>query len=106
MDFTLGSDALGDNPDDEYYWEAVRKRIIAAIAAAQPNHKATRVFLMGESINSDKLRHILSDTLISVFGYVPDIYEEDPVFTASSGAAEFARRGCYRWNTSDPVIVS
>jgi len=28
MDFTLGSDKIHDNPNDEYYWEAVRDTIM------------------------------------------------------------------------------
>ena len=106
MDFTLGSDAIGESPNDEYYWDAVRKRIIMTTAAALPYRKPTRVHLMGESIGSGRLRHILSDTLVPMLGYIPDVYEEDPVFAASSGAAVFARRGGYKWNTSDSVAVS
>ena len=103
MDLTLGSDALERNPDDEYYWEAVRRRIIAAIAAARQYGKPTRVFVMGESIGSEKLRHILGDVLVRMLGYMPEFYDDDPVFAAAGGAAEFARRGGYRWNTSEPI---
>ena len=106
MDFTLGSDAIREGPNDDYYWEAVRERIVRAIAAALPYRKPTRVFLMGESIDSARLRQILSDTLVEMLSYMPDVYADDPVFAASSGAAEFARRGGYRWNARDPVLVS
>lgn len=34
MDFNLGSQALDDNPDEEYYWQAVRDRIVVAVVEA------------------------------------------------------------------------
>jgi hypothetical protein len=41
----------------------------------------------------DKFRAVMKDALKSILGYVPDIYDEGPVFSAARGAAEFARRG-------------
>lgn len=106
MDLTLGSDAMNGNPDNAYYWEAVRQRIISAIAVALQYRQPTRVFLMGESVGSEKLKHILSHVLVQMLGYMPKVYEDDPVFAAANGAAEFARRGGYRSNTSDPILFT
>ena len=104
MDFSLGSDAINDNPDKDYYWQAVRDRIIAGIAPNLPVEEPYKVFLMGESAASPKLREILEDVLTRFVGFLPEIYDKDPVFAAASGAAEIARRGGYRDNTSDPIL--
>jgi hypothetical protein len=90
IDFNLGSQALHDNPDEEYYWKAVRDRIMAG---GLPANRPTKVFLLGESTHEDKFRAVMEDALKSILGYVLEIYDEDPVFSAARGAAEFARRG-------------
>jgi hypothetical protein len=40
----------------------------------------------------------MEDALKSILGYVPDVYDDDPVFSAGRGAAEFARRGGCLWS--------
>ena len=93
MDFTLGSDAKHDNPKEEYYWEAVKDRIIAGVVV---NGRGTieKSFLFGESADDHHVRCLLEDTLAEIQSYVPDLYvAADPVFAASRGAAEIARRG-------------
>jgi hypothetical protein len=98
MDFNLGSQALHDNPDEEYYWQAVRDRIVAGVAGGLPANRPTKVFLLGESTHEDKFRAAMEDTLKTILGYVPEIYDKDPVFNAARGAAEFARRGGFLWS--------
>jgi hypothetical protein len=74
MDFNLGSQALHDIPDEEYYWQAVGDKIVAGT-------------------HEDKFTAVMKDALKSILGYMPDVYDEDPGFSAARGAAEFARRG-------------
>jgi hypothetical protein len=93
IDFNLGSQALHDNPDEEYYWQAVRDRIMAGVAEGLPGRRPTKVFLLGDSTHEDKFRDVMKDALKSILGYMPDIYDEDPVFSAARGAAEFAKHG-------------
>jgi hypothetical protein len=49
MDFNLGSQAVHDNPDEEYYWQAVRDRIVVGVAEGLPGRRPTKVFLLGDS---------------------------------------------------------
>jgi hypothetical protein len=101
MDFTLGSNALHDNPNEDYYWAAVRERIITALVGCMPGSKPTIVFLMGDCVQSWMFNLVLEDTLGNVLGYVPKAYQDDHVFAAARGAAEFARGGGYWWNSSE-----
>ena len=96
MDFSLGSDAIHDNPNEEYYWEAVRHRIMTSIVSAFPFHHAKMMFLYGESISESVFRAFLEDVVEQVLGYLPKIYDQDPVFMVARRAAEFAKRGGYK----------
>ena len=87
MDYNLGSRALHD---EEYYWQAVRDRIVAGVAAGLAGRRPTKV---GDNTHEDIFRAVMKDALKSILGYVPDVYDEEPVFSAAHGAAEFARRG-------------
>lgn len=95
MDFSLGSDALHDNPDEEYYWDAVTDRIITAVERSGTGGDEWFVILIGEDASSPRLREILESVLQRVHGYLPKIYDEEPVFASAIGAAEFVRRGGY-----------
>lgn len=99
MDFNLGSQALHDNPDEEYYWQAVRDRIVAGVTGGLPANRPMKVFLLGDSTRGDTFRTVIEDALKSILGYVPDVYDDDPVFSAARGAAEFARRGGFLWSS-------
>jgi hypothetical protein len=101
MDFSLGSDARYDNPDEWYYWQAVRERIITAIAVNRSRSKPSKIFLMDESAQDPMFRIILEDTVVGALGHNPEAYPGHGVFGAARGAAEFARRGGYFWNSSE-----
>lgn len=101
MDFSLGSDARYDNPNEWHYWQAVRERIITALAVNRPTSKPSKIFLMGESAQDLMFRIILEDTVVGALGYNPEAYPGHEEFGAARGAAEFARRGGYFWNSSE-----
>jgi hypothetical protein len=85
MDFNLGSQALHDNPDEEYYWQAVRDRIVAGVAGGLPANRPTKVFLLGDKTRGNTFRAVIEDALKSILGYVPDVYDDDAVFSAARG---------------------
>jgi hypothetical protein len=91
MDFNLGAQALHDNPDEGYYWQAVRDRIVAGVIGGLPANRPTKVFLLGDKTRGNTFKVI-------ILGYVPDVYDDDPVFSAARGAAEFARHGGCLWS--------
>lgn len=100
MDFSLGSNARYDNPNEWYYWQAVRERVLTAIAVNWPNNKPSKIFLMGESAEDLMFRIILEDTVVGALGYNPEAYPGHEVFGAARGAAVLASRGGYFWNST------
>ena len=83
MDFSLGSNARYDNPDEWYYWQAVRERIITALSVNQARRKPSKIFLMGDSAQDLMFRIILEDTVMGALGYNPDEYPGHEVFGAA-----------------------
>jgi hypothetical protein len=98
MDFNLGLQALHNNPDEEYYWQGVRDRIVAGVTGGLPANRPTKVFLLCDNTCRNTFKAVMEDALKSILGYVPDVYDDDPVFSAARDAAEFARRGGFLWS--------
>lgn len=78
--------------------QAVRDRIVAGMAGGLPADRPTKAFLLGEGTHEDNFRAVMEDALKSILGYASGVYDEDSVFSAARGAAEFARRGGLLWS--------
>lgn len=94
-DFTLGYDARHDNPREEYYWERVRERLIEIMVRNQYYQRPAKVLLLGESVLDETFARVLREALSSVMEEVPEILEDEAMFIAAKGAAEFAKRARY-----------
>lgn len=97
MDFSLGSDRIRDNPNEEYYWEGVKDTIYRGVLAGlRLRRRPSVVFVFGESSMRTKFRSVLDDALRHLLGEVPEIMDKNPIFEPAQGAAELAKRGGYR----------
>ena len=97
MDFSLGSDRIRDNPNEEYYWEGVKDTIYRGVLAGlRLRRRPSVVFVFGESSMKTKFRSVLDDALRHLLGEVLEIIDENPIFRPAQGAAELAKRGGYR----------
>lgn len=96
MDFSLGSNALHDNPDEAYYWASVRDTIYRGI---MPGFKIGRrprhAFVFGESSTDPKFRRVLKESLSGFLGTDLEILDDHQVFAPARGAADIALRGSY-----------
>jgi hypothetical protein len=93
MDFTLGLRALHDNPSEMWYWEAVRDTILRGLVIGWHNWQPKKVFVLGDQSHHNKFRAVLEEALLWYNnGVLPEIFDSDPVFRATQGAAEMARR--------------
>ena len=91
-DFSLGSNAQHDNPNELYYWEQVRDRLREIMVEHQNYKRPSKVLLLGESAHEEKFQQILDEALKSVMETLPEIYQADPEHVAVLGAAEMAKR--------------
>ncbi|EON63516.1 hypothetical protein W97_02744 [Coniosporium apollinis CBS 100218] len=94
-DFTLGYDARHDNPREEYCWEALRDAIRAPILRGSVHSRVrqpSKVLLFGECSGNPRFRRLLEEEIMSLFGRLPEILDDEPVFVWARGAAEFAKR--------------
>jgi hypothetical protein len=96
MDFTLGSDEVQSNPDEEYYWQAVKDTIWRGVLADNyAPYWPSEIFLLGESARDPKFRAVLEEALIATMDDLPEIFDDHAVFQTVRVAAEIARRGGY-----------
>ena len=94
-DFTLGSNARSNYPDEDDYWERVFTTLTQTM---QNKHWPTprKVLLMGESVHDQLFMMVLEAALRSIGGVeLPEVWGEEPVFVAARGAAEMAKRAMY-----------
>jgi hypothetical protein len=103
FDIDLGFDERNRNPNEEYYWEAVRDKIRMPLIKNPYWRPVKRVLLMGESALNEKFNKILEEALRSVFKEMPPIYRDDPLFVVARGALEFVY---LRLNDSDGAVTS
>ena len=97
MDFSLGSDRIRDNSNEEYYWEDVKDTIYRGVLAGlRVRRRPSMVFVFGESSMETKFRSVLDDALRHLLGEMPEIMDKNPIFGPAQGAAELAKRGGYR----------
>lgn len=92
-DFTLGHDARHQNPDEKYYWEAVKDAIRRAVISDVGLRKEpSKLLLFGESSTDAHFRAVLNETCQEVFQEQPVWYDNELVYAAARGAAELAKR--------------
>jgi hypothetical protein len=84
--FSLGSDKTHDNSNEEHYWEAMKDTIYRGVLAGLRLHyRPLVIFVFGESSRDPKFGSILEDALRRLLGEVPEILDEDPHFSNSTG---------------------
>ncbi|EON63514.1 hypothetical protein W97_02742 [Coniosporium apollinis CBS 100218] len=92
-DFTLGHDARHQNPNEKYYWEAVKDAVRRAVVwDVGPMRQPAKLLLFGESSGDAKFRAVLNETCQELLEELPQWYDNEPVFVAARGAAELAKR--------------
>jgi hypothetical protein len=93
LDFSLGRSALHNNPNENYYWEEVRKVLLEPFADIRYQYPASAIILSGESAHDAGFRKTLDDVLEDVFrGKVPPILENEPELLIARGTAELVWR--------------
>lgn len=99
MDFTLGYDERMNNPDEAFYWEAVRERIMkGALGSAVFLPRNPTVWIHGDkaAIDDLKFREVVKRAIQDVLQADPPIYfPDDPEYVAARGAALVLRAGKY-----------
>ena len=105
-DFAPGSDARCDQSNEDYYWESMRQRLTEIMVRNQYFEKLPRVLLMGESIQDKTFQRVLRKAVGSVTEKLSKILEDDAVFVAARGAADFAKRAEYNPRNSRSRGVS
>jgi|SRR6266498_4428246 len=91
-DFGLGADARHHNPGDEYYWEAVRRRIMEIPVSYAYQLPITKAILLGESTRDGYFLRVLEEAVGSHQDEMPVIVKGHEVFAAAMGAAMIAKR--------------
>lgn len=99
VNFKLGWDQRDENPNDDYYWEAVRDSMIKpALEASLYHHTITdKILLHGDHSTDERFQQVLRE-VVTALENTTEIFELDPVFSAARGAAEMAKRVYWRYN--------
>lgn len=96
MDFHLGSNVIDEDPDDCTYWSRVNDTVYRGLMGGYIfGHHVHKVFIYGESSYKPKFRQVLEDTVLSIQGTIPELYDEYQEYAPARGAAVFAMRGGY-----------
>lgn len=89
IDFNLGLDALHDNPDEAYYWEELRKRLIEGVGRRHTKHDIYYAILIGESAGDERFVALVKEVVGGVQEWTPSYHLSDPILTPARGAARF-----------------
>lgn len=100
-DVDLGFDERNRNPNEDYYWEAVRDKIRIPLVKYPYWRPVSRVLLMRESALNEKFNEIPEEALETALEEIPPIYSDDPLFAVARGALEFVSWGL---NTSHEAV--
>lgn len=95
-DFELGLKSRHENPNERYYWEAVKDRLREIMVENQYYKRPDKVLLFGEASGEEKFHDVLNESLSSVMEEMPPILDSQSLYAPAEGAAEFAKRGL--WN--------
>lgn len=97
VDYNLRAEARYRNPDELYYWEAVRQFL--SMPLAEFRRIPTKIIMYGDRSGEPRLRQIVMEVLEKFLReeQMPEWVDNgmDPVFVGALGAAEFALRKPY-----------
>lgn len=99
-DLNLGWDKRNDNPDEEYYWAAVRDAIITPVLEANKyiSRQTNKVLLHGDCTLIERFQNVLREAVEGVLPNKPEVFAFDPVYSSARGAAEMAKRVHWSYN--------
>lgn len=99
-DLNLGWDKRDENPNQEYYWAAVRDAIITPVLEANKyiRRETSKVLLHGEYALNERFQNVLREAVEGVLPNKPEIFAVDPVYSSARGAAEMAKRVHWSYN--------
>ena len=103
-DFNLGSKHRYHNGNEQFYWEGIRSAATFSMMHYDYRDMPIKYLLMyGESAGDAELREFLLGVVEDIHGSTPEVVgANNPVFAASKGAAEFAKRAPYAQWPSTP----
>lgn len=98
----LGWEMRNENPNDEYYWEAVRKALLKPVLEGSVLYHGnfSKIFLFGDCSTESRFQETLRGMIGELEGK-PRIYEMDPVYLAARGASEMAKRAQWKYNQNN-----
>jgi hypothetical protein len=103
-DYSLGSDARYESPDEDEYWDSLRY-ILETVLYASSYNLPTRIILVGESVSDPGFKHNFLMIMMDFFGImVPPIYDKDPEYVQAKGVAELLRRRKYLPEPHRPCV--
>ena len=99
-DLNLGWDKRDENPNEEYYWAAVRDAIITPVVEANRYicRETNKVLLHGEYASDERFQNVLREAVEGVLPNKPEIFARHPVYSSARGAAEMAKRVHWSYN--------
>lgn len=100
IDLNLGWDKRNENPNDKYYWEAVRDAILTPALKGKSfyHQNPSKIILHGDCSTDKRFQEVLGEIVNGVLGNTPQIFQMDPVYSAARGAAEMAKRVHWSYN--------
>jgi hypothetical protein len=54
------------------------------------------VLVFGDATEKPRFREVLEGVVDAILGGEPDIFDQQPIFSAANGAAELAKRAIFR----------
>lgn len=89
----LGSASRNKNPNEEFYWAAVRKVLLRPLMY-HSSQRPSSVILVGDRARDAAFRRTLNSVLEEWYQgqALPKVVDDDPEFVQVRGVAEFARR--------------
>jgi hypothetical protein len=103
--FSLGSNSIHDNPQEEYYWENMKDAVMEMLLRyGGERDPVTHVIVTGESALNPRFLEVVNSSISAISEVRPVFFQSDPTFAAAKGAAEFAIRA--PWATHTPPAKS
>jgi hypothetical protein len=85
---TLGHDGLQVAPDEDAYWEGIR-RTIRGSREWRLHENVTQLLVTGDAARTPKFRQVLKEETDLMFEEELEIFDEHPVFAGARGVAIF-----------------
>lgn len=93
-DLNLSWDKRKDNPNEGYYWAAVRDAIISPVLEVNKyiSRETNKVLPHGDCTLIDRFQNFLRGAVEDVWPNKPGIFALYPVYSSARGVAEMAKR--------------